>query len=170
VTHDQVEALSMGDQIGVLNEGNLVQTGTPYEIYNNPCNTFVALSVGSPAMNLFGGELVSGTAVVVPKNFELPVTTVLDSGVDTASRPLTFGIRPEDVHIESGAPVEAIVHDVENQGVEKILTLMVGENRLRATVPAQTKVVVDETIRFAWDPAKVILFDGESGDNLRQIG
>ena len=169
VTHDQVEAMSMGNQIGVLNEGSLVQTGTPHEIYNNPSNTFVAQSVGSPAMNLFGGELIEGSAVVVPKAFELPVTTVLNSGINTTNRSLTFGIRPEDVQIESGAPVEAIVYDVENHGAEKILTLMVGKDRLRATVPAQTKVVVDEKIQFAWDPAKVVLFDGVSGNNLHQV-
>ncbi len=169
VTHDQVEAMSMGDRIGVLNEGSLVQTGTPYEIYNNPRNTFVALSVGSPSMNLFNGELVGGNAVVIPESFELPVETLLDSGIDATNRALTFGIRPEDIHIESGAPVEAMVHDVENHGVEKILTLMAGEDRLRATVPAQTDVKVDETIRFAWDPAKVVLFDGKTSNNLHQI-
>ena len=60
VTHDQIEAMSMGDKIGVLNHGRLVQTGTPNEIYNNPQNTFVARSVGSPPMNLIDGKLVVG--------------------------------------------------------------------------------------------------------------
>ena len=58
VTHDQIEAMSMGDKIGVLNHGRLVQTGTPHEIYDNPHNTFVARSVGSPPMNLIDGRLV----------------------------------------------------------------------------------------------------------------
>ena len=72
VTHDQIEAMSMGDKIGVLNNGHLVQTGTPHEIYNNPLNTFVARSVGSPPMNLLDGTLVGGRAVVTPESFELP--------------------------------------------------------------------------------------------------
>ena len=72
VTHDQIEAMSMGDKVGVLNHGRLVQTGTPYEIYNNPRDTFVASFVGSPPMNLLDGELVSGRAVIAPRNFELP--------------------------------------------------------------------------------------------------
>ena len=63
VTHDQIEAMSMGDKIGVLNNGQLVQTGTPHEIYNNPVNTFVARSVGSPPMNLIDGKLAGGEAV-----------------------------------------------------------------------------------------------------------
>src|SRR5918995_4312715 len=115
VTHDQIEAMSMGDKVGVLNHGRIVQTGTPYEIYNNPRNTFVAGFVGSPPMNLLEGGLVSGRAVIAPINFELPCAAA--NGTD--GRPLTFGIRPEDVFLEPGAPVEARVHDVENHGVEK---------------------------------------------------
>ena len=72
VTHDQIEAMSMGDKVGVLNHGRLVQTGTPNEIYNNPRDTFVASFVGSPPMNLVDGRLVSGRAVMAPMNFELP--------------------------------------------------------------------------------------------------
>jgi multiple sugar transport system ATP-binding protein len=64
VTHDQVEAMSMGDRIGVLNRGVLVQVGTPDQIYNDPMNTFVARAVGSPAMNLLPGKLEAGRAVM----------------------------------------------------------------------------------------------------------
>ena len=166
VTHDQVEAMSLGDRVGVLNEGRLVQVGTPHDIYNNPCNTFVARSVGSPSMNLFDGQMSGGKAVVIPESFELPVEHRIERGTETDNRSLTFGIRPEDIHIESGAPIEASVYDVENHGVEKILTLMVGENKLRATVSAKFKVTADETIRFTWNPGKVILFDGKSGNSL----
>ncbi len=72
VTHDQIEAMSMGDKVGVLNNGSIVQTGTPHEIYNNPRDTYVATFVGSPPMNLIDGKLVDGRAVVAPKRFELP--------------------------------------------------------------------------------------------------
>ena len=61
----------------------------------------------------------------------------------------------------------ARVHAIENHGVEKILTLRVGEHMLHATVPAQTQVEIDEAVRFAWNPRKVVLFDGGSGVNLR---
>ena len=60
VTHDQIEAMSMGDKVGVLNQGRIVQVGTPHEIYNDPRDTFVAGFVGSPAMNLLDGELRDG--------------------------------------------------------------------------------------------------------------
>jgi multiple sugar transport system ATP-binding protein len=167
VTHDQIEAMSMGDKVGVLNDGRLVQTGTPQEIYNNPRDTFVASFVGSPPMNLIDGWLQSGRAVLAPVAFELPCA---GNGA-TDGRPLTFGIRPEDLHLESGAPVEARVHDVENHGVEKIVTLRAAADiLLRATVPAQTKVALEDVVRFAWDEQKVILFDKASGVSLRHTG
>jgi multiple sugar transport system ATP-binding protein len=168
VTHDQIEAMSMGDKIGVLNNGRLVQTGTPHEIYNNPKNTFVARSVGSPPMNLLDGKLSAGRAVMAPLNFELPFEGAGSGGME--GRALTFGIRPEDVVVEAGAPVEARVHDVENHGVEKILTLRAGDAMLRATVPAQTNLAIEEAVRFSWNPEKVVLFDQATGESLRHAG
>src|SRR5262245_21678637 len=173
VTHDQIEAMSMGDKVGLLNHGRLVQTGTPQEIYTNPRDTFVASFVGSPPMNLLDGKLVSGRAVMTPINFELPFAANGAAGRSASTvegRSLTFGIRPEDVYLEPGAPVEARVHDVENHGVEKILTLRVGEAMLRATVPAQTTVAIDDAVRFAWNENKVVLFDQGTGVSLRHSG
>jgi len=82
---------------------------------------------------------------------------------NAVGRALVFGIRPEDLYLESGAPVEARVHDVENHGVEKILTLRVGDVMLRATVPARTDVAIEQPVRFAWNPEKVVLFDKSTG-------
>jgi multiple sugar transport system ATP-binding protein len=113
---------------------------------------------------------------MAPLNFELPFSGGaktfggLKTGAATDGRPLVFGIRPEDVYLESGAPVEARVHDVENHGVEKILTLRVGDTTLRATVPARTDVAIEQPVRFAWNPDKVVLFDKGSGVSLRHAG
>ncbi|ESZ22127.1 ABC transporter ATP-binding protein [Mesorhizobium sp. L48C026A00] len=170
VTHDQIEAMSMGDKVGVLNHGRIVQTGTPYEIYNYPRDTYVASFVGSPPMNLIDGKLIDGRAVMAPLNFELPFAGGARTSGETDGRPLVFGIRPEDLYLESGAPVEARVHDVENHGVEKILTLRVGDAMLRATVPARTDVEIEQPVRFAWDPDKVVLFDKGTGISLRHAG
>ena len=71
VTHDQVEAMSMGDRIGVLNRGRIVQIGTPHEIYNSPRDTFVATFVGSPAMNLLSGVFRDGKVTVAPGKLEI---------------------------------------------------------------------------------------------------
>ena len=160
----------MGDKVGVLNHGHLVQTGTPQEIYNNPRDTFVASFVGSPPMNLIEGKLIGGRAVVAPMSFELPYAGPLQAAANLDGRPLTFGIRPEDLTLESGAPVEAKVHDVENHGVEKIVTLRVGDTMLRATVPANANLAIEDAVRFGWNADKVALFDKASGVSLRPAG
>ena len=161
VTHDQVEAMTMGDRIGVLNRGRLVQVGSPAEIYRNPRDIFVASFVGAPAINLLPGNLAGGVAIVAPNTFELPF-----SGQAASEGAYTFGIRPEDVRVESGAPVEAKVHDVENHGIEKILTLRVAGQLVRAGVPAKVNVAVEDSVRFGWNPGKVMLFDQKTGLNL----
>jgi multiple sugar transport system ATP-binding protein len=161
VTHDQVEAMTMGDRIGVLNKGRIVQIGTPQEIYRNPRDTFVASFVGSPAINLLPGTVSGSNAIVLPKTFELPV-----GGKAAGEGTYTLGVRPEDVEVAAGAPVEAKVHDIENHGIEKILTLRVGETLVRASVPAKVNVAVEDAVRFGWNADKVILFDANTGMNL----
>ncbi|MCV0395227.1 MAG: ABC transporter ATP-binding protein [Rhizobiaceae bacterium] len=165
VTHDQVEAMSMGDRVGVLNEGRLVQVGTPQEIYNDPHDTFVAGFVGSPPMNLIEGEVTGGQASA-RAGFALPLAAN-GKAEALAGRPVTFGIRPEDIVLGSQDGAEARVHDVENHGVEKIVTLQAGDSILRATAPASTRLSIDETVSFGWDPARVVLFDTGSGKSLR---
>ncbi len=161
VTHDQVEAMSMGDRIGVLNKGTLVQVGTPQEIYSNPVNTFVARAVGSPAMNLLPGRIEGGRAQLGPG-------LALDHAGGAEGRALIFGIRPEDVELATGAPLPATVTDVENHGVEKIVTLMAGPHRLRATVPVTVRVAAQDQVRIGWQPARVTLFDEATGRSLRR--
>lgn len=160
VTHDQIEAMSMGDKIGVLNNGRLVQVGTPSEVYENPINTFVARAVGSPPMNLLHG-VVSGDNAVLDSGGNLPL---LSGGPE--GQKLSFGIRPENIQIESGAPVRGKVFDIEDHGVIKILVVDIAGERLHATVSAKMKVEMDEEIRFGWKPEKVLLFDRASGENL----
>ena len=154
----------MGDRIGVLDSGRLVQVGTPAEVYNNPRNTFVARSVGSPPMNLLPGSVADGQAVT-DAGFSLPFAAGAPAA--TGGRPLTFGIRPEDMFLDPGAPASAHVHDIENHGVEKIITLRVGEEFVRLTAPAREKLAIDEQVRFSWNPQKVVLFDRASGESLR---
>jgi len=159
VTHDQVEAMSMGDKVGVLRQGRLVQVGTPADIYERPLNTFVARSVGSPPMNLIEGRLTSGMAELGA--FRLPV-----NAANGAGGPVTFGVRPENVVLDAGAPGEARIFDIEDQGVVKTLVMDMGETRLHVTVPAGTRVTRDEVVRFGWKPERVLTFDPQTGANL----
>lgn len=162
VTHDQVEAMSMGDKIGVLNRGRMVQVGTPSQIYDRPQNTFVARAVGTPPMNLLRGTLNDGQAIIDGGDHRLP----LPGAIAAEGQKLTFGVRPEDIQIEGGAPVQAKIFDIENHGVVKILTLEIGDSKLHATVPARMNFAIDEQVRFGWKPEKVILFDQKTGMNL----
>ena len=165
VTHDQVEAMSMGDRIGVLNKGRLAQVGTPFEIYNNPCNTFVARAVGSPAINLMPGRMQSGQAVMGEG-----MAMAHPGGAGADGRDLIFGVRPEDLQIAPGAPVAVRVTDVENHGVEQIITLQAATHRLRATVPVTQKLELNETVQIGWAADRVALFDAGTGQSLRHGG
>ena len=165
VTHDQIEAMSMGDKVGVLNAGRIVQVGKPQEIYNAPRDVFVAGFVGSPAMNLLEGELRGGRVSAMSGKVELPLDTET-AGKAADRRPITVGIRSEDILVGPGEAVEARVHDVENHGVEKIVTLRVDEHLFRATVPATIPVNVESTVKFSWNPKKLHCFDRSTGTNL----
>src|SRR5690606_4054959 len=142
--------------------GQLIQVGTPYEIYNNPVNTYVARAVGSPPMNLIEGTVSGEGADAI--GARLPISAA-KAGTGEG-RPLLFGVRPEDLHLQSGAPVSAHVQDIENHGVEKIITLQVDDKLLHATVSKQTNLQVNEDVRVTWDPEKVMFFDASSGLNL----
>src|SRR5262245_32784458 len=138
VTHDQVEAMSMGDRVGVLHHGRIVQVGTPFAIYNRPRDTFVATFVGSPAMNLLPGTLIDGRVLIVPERFEFALEPELLQRLHGRTGPVTIGIRSEDIEVRPGLPLEGQVYGVENHGVEKIVTLRACDHVLRATVPART--------------------------------
>ena len=165
VTHDQVEAMSMGDKIAVLNQGRIIQVGTPQQIYNRPRDTFVATFVGSPAMNLHEARVVEGRAVVVPGKLEVPLQGVRGAR-ESFPQAITLGVRSEDIVVGPNETVEARVHGVENQGVEKVVTLRVDDCLLKATVPARLEVAIDAAVRFSFKREKLHLFAPGSGNNL----
>src|ERR1700675_81480 len=93
VTHDQVEAMSMGDKIGILNQGRIIQVGTPQQIYNRPRDTFVATFVGSPAMNLLSATVRVGRLVVAPGQLEIPLEGDVAVRAPSGSDRVTLGVR-----------------------------------------------------------------------------
>ena len=166
VTHDQVEAMSMGDRIGVLNNGRIVQVGTPQEIYNTPHNAFVAGFVGSPAMNLVKAELRNGSGIVVPGQFELPLPPALSKSASGRSGAVTLGIRAEDVSVGPKGTYTATVHHIENHGVEKIVTLRVSDCTFKAAIPAGIPLEIDQQAKFDWNRDRMHAFDAQSGLSL----
>ena len=160
VTHDQVEAMTMGDRIAVMNEGRLEQIGTPDEIYNRPATLFVAGFVGSPPMNLIAGEIVDQEARTsfVARDFAFaPGTSVGAIG------PATLGVRPQHLHVQADAAEAAIpvtVFAVEHLGRESVVILEDDErNKLHALVEPGFAGRVGDRLHAAPDPERCLLFD-----------
>jgi multiple sugar transport system ATP-binding protein len=166
VTHDQVEAMSMGDRIAVLNNGHIVQVGTPQDIYGSPRDVFVAGFLGSPAMNLINAEVRNGTAIIVPGQFEMALRSSVPRHIGLSDGAVTLGIRAEDIHVGNSGPYEATIHHIENHGVEKIVTLRIDHCTFRAAIPAAIRVAIDESARFDWNQDRMHAFDAQSGVSL----
>jgi multiple sugar transport system ATP-binding protein len=145
--------MSMADRIGVLDRGKIVQVGSPHEIYNRPKNVFVAGFVGSPTMNLIPAEISGDRLVAMAGRLQLPVKHRGGRGA------ATIGIRSEDLRVEPDMGWDARVHDVENHGVEKIVTLRVEDQLFRATVPAARALKIDASVKFGFNIEKLHYFD-----------
>ncbi|WP_049935638.1 ABC transporter ATP-binding protein [Haloplanus natans] len=138
VTHDQAEAMTMGDRIAVLDGGELQQVGTPNEVYNHPANEFVAGFIGSPSMNFMSMSVVrrGGTTALVADHDESLTYRLDDAASDLPVEPgdsVTLGVRPEDLRIVDGAEsngegrrLDAAVQVVEPMGSDNFLSLDVG--------------------------------------------
>jgi multiple sugar transport system ATP-binding protein len=142
VTHDQVEAMTMGHRITVMRDGKIQQVGTPREVYEHPANTFVATFIGTPPMNLF-----DATAFPLP----LPIEQ---------GRRVIAGVRPEHLHL--GGPIHATVDLVEPIGHESIVYATAGTEKLVAIFAPHDAPHVGETIALGVDADRVHLFDAET--------
>jgi multiple sugar transport system ATP-binding protein len=148
VTHDQVEAMTMGDRIAVLNHGVLQQVGTPEELYTRPANVFVARFIGSPAMNVVPSGVIEGVG----------------------GARLLAGFRPEHVRVGDGrgdtVSFAAQVEVVEYLGDEQLLHLRVGDTTLLATIPIEQRLAPGEVQTFAVARDRLLLFDAESEESV----
>jgi multiple sugar transport system ATP-binding protein len=171
VTHDQVEAMTMGDRIGVLHKGELVQVGTPHEVYNFPTNTFVASFVGAPAINLFVAEINAERVVAIPGKFEFSLPLAARSRLlklaGTRAR-VCVGVRPEDVKLIDHGGIEGMVYGAENHGAEMIVTISVADHLIRATTPPSVPVALNQRVQIAFVQDKLHFFDVETTENLAQ--
>jgi multiple sugar transport system ATP-binding protein len=142
VTHDQIEALTMADQIGVLYEGRIVQIGVPEDIYDRPATMFVAQIVGTPRINLHKALRENGTVHIDRSSVKLPAPD--------ADLPQSFmlGIRPEDVQIMPGGALAGRVALIEPLGVETVIHIEAGGQTLLSIVPGMTSLSVGDNIQF----------------------
>ena len=186
VTHDQVEAMTLGDRIVVMNKGYVQQIDTPMNLYDHPRNRFVAGFIGSPAMNFVEGRIMAGDSlqfVAEGNAFTFSVPPALAERVQgLENHALTLGIRPEDVSVamESGPTIFAgestIVHPpittpahldlVEALGNEVFIYASIGPYVITARIAPQPLPKLGEPITLAFDLAKSHFFDRETGERV----
>ena len=161
VTHDQIEAMTLADRVVVMNAGEIMQVGTPEDVYNTPANLFVASFIGSPAMNLVEGRVANGT-------FESGGIRV--AGIDTAHEgAATLGYRAEDAVLRpEGTPAEIVapIYSVELLGDATMITVRAGDDLVSAKADKEFRAAIGSTIALGIDPALVHLFDTGSGRRL----
>lgn len=169
VTHDQKEALSLGDRVAVLRAGRLRQVATPEAIYREPGDLFVARFVGEPAINVVEGEwrTESGSTAFHAPGLHLAVLGVA-AAVAAGTRAVSLGVRPEHVALAaSGAATQAEVERVERLGGETLVHLRGTWGAMIARIaPAATPPEARTTIGIALDPKHAIYFDRESGARI----
>lgn len=186
VTHDQTEAMTMGDHIAVINAGEIQQLGTPHELYESPANRFVAGFIGSPAMNFFQARMMRSTegsvavslghgtaAITLPLTGQFAERAV--ARTPYAGREVVLGIRPEALHVgngASGAALAGTVEVVEHLGSEQVVFVRVPgvlsadgmeEALVTARLDASVLVRPGDSLALAVDASRVYLFDPETG-------
>lgn len=176
VTHDQVEAMTMGDRIVVMKDGDIQQTDTPLNLYHFPVNRFVAGFIGSPAMNFISGKIGRNGGLYftdgrlrlsVPVAYEKVIAKYID-------REVVFGIRPEDIYDGKDAPpldlkaaAAANVEVVEPMGNEIFIYLNNGLNNLVARISARTEPAIGSQLELAFDMSKAHFFDAQTEECLK---
>ena len=169
VTHDQTEAMTMGDRIVVMNEGRIQQTGTPLAVYDNPDNIFVAGFIGSPTMNLLNGTTEPGDGSLIFRAGDLALK--LPATHDAARcRSVTLGVRPEFLDLRPGNDAVALdgrVEAVEHLGAETILELSTAGGPFTAKITRNDGIRHGDAVRLGADPIKVFAFDARTGERVR---
>jgi multiple sugar transport system ATP-binding protein len=181
VTHDQIEAMTLGDKVAVMKDGIIQQFGTPKQIYNDPANLFVASFIGSPPMNFIPlrcrrkeGRLValldSGQA-----RCELPLV-MNDAGLE--DREVILGIRPEQISLapatsaaSQGLPtLRAEVQITEPTGPDTLVFVSLNQTKVCCRLSPELAPQVGESLELQLDPARVLLFDAKTGERLGMLG
>ncbi|WP_192982190.1 ABC transporter ATP-binding protein [Pseudomonas sp. EggHat1] len=178
VTHDQIEAMTLGDKVAVMKDGIIQQFGTPQEIYNDPANQFVASFIGSPPMNFIPlrvqvrdgqcfGRLDSAAGAQGQACCELP----LGAAAELEGRELILGVRPEQIQLAAAAAalpsLRAEVEVVEPTGPDTLVFVSLNQTKVCCRLAPDAAPQAGSSLDLQFDPARVLLFDAASGERLR---
>ncbi|UVL79554.1 sn-glycerol-3-phosphate ABC transporter ATP-binding protein UgpC [Pseudomonas putida] len=175
VTHDQIEAMTLGDKVAVMKDGIIQQFGTPQQIYTDPANQFVASFIGSPPMNFIPLRLSQqqGRLLAVldsgQARCELPLG-VADG--EHEGRDLILGIRPEQIALGAGEGnglpgIRADVQVTEPTGPDLLVFVTLNQTKVCCRLAPDVACRVGDTLNLQFDPARVLLFDADSGERIR---
>ena len=172
VTHDQTEAMTMGDRIAIMNNGAVQQVGNPMDTYYRPANQFVAGFIGSPSMNFIPCGAVWGTDVLTLTHpeFELTFSETLDAIDRRDGTDVILGIRPEDARLAEGADrntVDVEIEVVEPLGKEQLFYYELDGERYTASVSGHQQLSVGQTVTLQFPEANSYLFDAETGETIK---
>ncbi len=167
VTHDQVEAMTMGQRIAVMCLGVLQQCDEPEVVYNQPASKFVAGFIGAPPMNFIEGKIADGAFEAEGIRFNLPAG---HPATTMNGKAVTFGVRPEDIYDSSLSEMEkssgnsfmATVDVLEKLGAEDTAYLKFGSHKIIATLNPDSRIEMGTEAEFVLDTSKVHIFDGET--------
>ncbi|MBO9551159.1 sn-glycerol-3-phosphate ABC transporter ATP-binding protein UgpC [Pseudomonas sp.] len=174
VTHDQIEAMTLGDKVAVMKDGIIQQFGTPQQIYNDPANQFVASFIGSPPMNFIPVRLTKqdGRLLAVldsgQARCELPLGPAND---DLDGREIILGIRPEQIALGAGEGnglpgIRAEVQVTEPTGPDLLVFVTLNQTKVCCRLAPDIACRVGDSLNLQFDPARVLLFDADSGERL----
>ncbi len=170
VTHDQDEALSLSDRLAVMDRGEVIQVGTPEEIYRAPAHLTVAKFIGSPQMNMIPGRLMPGTPLQVDvgsTHIAVCSSELPEQSMEPEPREVIVGLRPEDIRVQQASKGQgARVLDIEHTGSRVWVDLVWGDHRVKALAAGDLSITRDQLVALDIDPTCLHLFDTRSGDRL----
>ncbi|HHJ1296511.1 sn-glycerol-3-phosphate ABC transporter ATP-binding protein UgpC [Pseudomonas sp. P1B16] len=174
VTHDQIEAMTLGDKVAVMKDGIIQQFGTPQQIYNDPANQFVASFIGSPPMNFIPVRLARQDGRLLAlldsgqARCELPLGV---AGAELDGREIILGIRPEQIALGTGEGnglpgIRADVQVTEPTGPDLLVFVTLNQTKVCCRLAPDVACKVGDSLNLQFDPARVLLFDAASGERL----
>ncbi|WP_070094921.1 ABC transporter ATP-binding protein [Pseudomonas sp. GTC 16473] len=174
VTHDQIEAMTLGDKVAVMKDGIIQQFGTPQQIYNDPANQFVASFIGSPPMNFIPVRLArqDGRLLALHDSGQARCELPLGEAADALEgREIILGIRPEQIALGAadgnGLPaIRAEVQVTEPTGPDLLVFVTLNQTKVCCRLAPDVACRVGDTLNLQFDPARVLLFDAANGERL----
>ncbi len=175
VTHDQTEAMTLGNRIVVLKDGKIMQIGAPMELYNTPDNMFVAGFIGSPPINFIHGEIRKKEALVfTDTGMEINLGLLHNEAINNyVNKKIVLGIRPENIHhiphdkSSRFAKISITISAVEQMGNEMLVYANLDKLQMIARLPSDSTLEADQLTELYFDTPKILLFDPENGNVIK---